>query len=65
MDGIQITVTMGPDGSINVAGPLGNPTLCYGMLEAAKFAIFTNAVKMSQNEEKRIVAPPPGLRIVD
>ena len=39
MEQPQLIITMLENGAINVTGPIGNKTLCYGMLESAKDAI--------------------------
>lgn len=39
MESIQLLITLGPDGVVNVNGPIGNKVLCYGLLESAKDAI--------------------------
>lgn len=39
MDQTQLIITLMPDGSINVNGPIKNKHLCYGLLECAKDAI--------------------------
>jgi hypothetical protein len=54
---IQLTITYDPQSNqIGVEGPIGEKTLCYGMLESAKDAIRDHAAKSSG-----IVAAPPGL----
>ena len=60
-DVVTITITMGRDGSVNVGGPLSNPILCYGLLEAGKDAIRRYT---AEQLEKRIIAPPTGLHLV-
>jgi hypothetical protein len=32
----QLTVTMFEDGNVNIAGPIANKSLCYGLLEVGK-----------------------------
>ena len=61
-DGVSIVVTMERDGSISVNGPLTNPVLCYGMLESGKDAVRRY---VEQQGEKRIIAPPQGLTLVE
>jgi len=59
---IVIAVMLMPDGQVNVQGPLNNPVLCYGLLESGKDAVR----RFAEGEaDKRIIEPPPGLRIVD
>ncbi len=36
---VALTVTMTPEGQIQVSGPLENKLLCYGLLEFARDAI--------------------------
>ena len=61
-DGVSIVVTMERDGSISVNGPLTNPILCYGLLESGKDAVRRY---MAEQNEKRIIAPPQGLALID
>jgi ArsR family metal-binding transcriptional regulator len=44
---IEIIITITPDGSINVTGPIHDKTLCYGLLEAAKDAIREHHVRLT------------------
>lgn len=37
----QIIITLNPDGSVSVTGPIMNKLLCYGMLESAKQLVTT------------------------
>lgn len=57
-EAVTLTVTMTPDGNVNVNGPIANKVLCYGLLELAKDAI-------RRYNPERIVRPslvvPPGL----
>ncbi len=48
----QLIVTLTPDGNVQVAGPLDNPILCYGLLEYARDAI--------KNHNQPRVMPVPG-----
>ena len=50
---------MQDDGSINVNGPVGNKTLCYGMLEAAKDAV-RDYVEANQSRIVPALALPKG-----
>lgn len=52
---IGILITMQPNGSINVQGPIPNKVLCYGLLEAARDIIQTY-------KPSDIITPDPGLR---
>lgn len=36
---LQLVITMNPEGSLNVSGPIQNKLFAYGMLEMAKDAI--------------------------
>jgi hypothetical protein len=35
----QITVTLNPNGSVSISGPINNKILCYGLLEAGRKAL--------------------------
>ena len=48
MNKIVLTITMQPDGEIQISGPLGNKVLCYGMIEAAKDAVRDYVEKAAQ-----------------
>lgn len=37
--GIQLVITLTPEGQVQVAGPLNDRVLCYGLLESARDAI--------------------------
>jgi hypothetical protein len=52
---IGLLITMQPNGSINVQGPIPNKVLCYGLLEAARDII--QSYKSSD-----IITPDPGIR---
>ena len=56
---ITITITMSPDGKINVNGPLENKIVFFGLLEIAK----ETCTKYNDAAASGIVAPPPGLVI--
>lgn len=36
---MQLIITVKPNGSISVEGPINDKVLCYGLLEAAKDAV--------------------------
>ena len=56
-----LAITMTDDGQVQVAGPIENKVLCYGLLEVAK-DIINDATKKSDH---RIVTPgPAGLSLV-
>jgi hypothetical protein len=40
MQAITLTITRNPDGSIGVQGPLNDKVVCYGLLGAARDAIY-------------------------
>lgn len=48
----QLVITL-KDGQLSVNGPIDNPVLCYGLLEAARDVIFTRALEAHQ--KNRIV----------
>ena len=59
MDSLKLVIEMLPDGRVNVNGPIGNKTLCYGMLEAAKDAIRDYVAK---NASPIVHAPAEALK---
>lgn len=36
---MQLVITVNPNGSISVSGPINDKVLCYGLLESAKDAV--------------------------
>lgn len=65
---IQLTITLDPQtNQINVAGPIDQKTLCYGMLESAKDAIRDYCAKPASGivtvaEIPSIPSVPIGMR---
>lgn len=61
--GATLTITLTPDGQVQVHGPLGNKGLCYMMLECAKDAIRDYEVKQKAAiQVPRLVPPDDVLR---
>ena len=57
---VTLTITLDQlTGMVNVNGPLQNPLLCYGLLEAAKDSIRAYV----QQNQSPIVKPNLGLRM--
>ena len=50
---LKLTITLAPDGSVQVTGPADDPFLCYGLLGLARDAISNHAMLKQQ----RIIAP--------
>lgn len=36
---VQLVITLDEDGQVGIRGPLQDPVLCYGLIEAAKDAL--------------------------
>lgn len=53
---ITLTITLSPDGQLNVNGPLHNRIICLGMLEMAK-AVVVNFKEHSAIAQVRPVVP--------
>jgi hypothetical protein len=53
-----LTITMAPDGTVSVNGPIQNRVLCYGMLEAAKEAVHQFGEKQQQLVQPVTIMPP-------
>lgn len=61
--GFEIVVRYdGATGSVTVQGPLINPALCIGILEAAKYTVQKFADEQVKVREGRVVIPPAGMR---
>lgn len=61
--GMEIVVRCdGATGAITVQGPLTNPALCLGILEAAKYTVQKFADEQVKVREGRVVIPPAGMR---
>lgn len=61
--GMELVVRLdGATGSITVQGPLTNPALCIGILEAAKYTVQKFADEQVKVREGRVVIPPAGMR---
>jgi hypothetical protein len=50
---MTLTITLDEAGSINVAGPLDNPILCYGLIELGRQSIADHLKKL----QDRLVQP--------
>lgn len=60
----KMVITLNPDGTVKVSGPLADETLAYGMLEQAKYAIFVHNRPWLHRPEARVVIPEtPPIRI--
>lgn len=46
----RLIIELMPDGRVNMNGPLGNKTLCYGLLEVAKDIVRD----WTKDNEKRV-----------
>jgi hypothetical protein len=58
----QLIITLDDAGKIQVAGPLDNQLMCYGMLEAGKAALQEHW-RTSQNRVQLAPGPlPPGVK---
>lgn len=55
----KIEIVMTDNGQIAVNGSIENKLLAYGLLQAATEAV----ADFHRNQDKKIVAPPPGLVI--
>lgn len=51
MDSLQLTVTLNPNGSVTVSGPLANKVLCYGMLEGAMDVVRSFTEKAAEQQK--------------
>lgn len=49
---IEITITMGDDGNVNVKGPLGDRRMMYALLEIAK-----DIVRDMANKSQNLIQP--------
>lgn len=49
---LQLVITMGANGALNVSGPIQNKLLAYGMLEMAREAIYQH-----HKDNERLVQP--------
>lgn len=54
-----LTITMTTDGQIQVAGPISDKILCYGLLAVAHDIIAAHVTE----PESKILTPPPGLSV--
>ena len=50
---VKLTITVLPDGHVEVEGPIDNKVLCYGMLECAKDAIRAH----NEKKDKSAILP--------
>lgn len=56
MTEVTLTITLNlQNGQVGVSGPIDNRTMAYGMLEAARDAIYD----YGKQQENRIVQPAP------
>ena len=58
----KLTITLSPNGRVDVNGPIDNAMLCYGLLEVAKDVIRMHVQKKSESGIviPRIVMPRNG-----
>ena len=45
----KLTITLSPNGNVQVQGPVDQPLLCYGHLEVAKDVIRTHVQKKAES----------------
>ena len=60
--GLQLVITLAPEGSLNLQGPLDQPLTIYGMLEMAKDAYRQHLQQRQEGQRIQPVslAPTPG-----
>ena len=49
--GPQIVISLGPNGALNLQGPLDQPLLMYGMLEMAKITLQHHLQQKSKDQQ--------------
>lgn len=52
---LKLIITINPDGSVSVNGPINDKVICYGMLEAAKDAIREHHARLAIANADRII----------
>lgn len=56
---IRLVITLGDDGALQLQGPVENPILCYGILQAA-IATVTDAARGGSEPKSAIAVVPAG-----
>ncbi len=59
-DTTKLTITLSPNGKVQVEGPIDQIMLCYGLLEAAKDVLRTHAQKKAAGSVVPIHTLLPG-----
>ncbi len=54
----QLVISLLPDGTVQVAGPLAEPLACYGLLEAAKDSLRAYWATQAKPARLQIVRTP-------
>ena len=65
---IKLTITLLPDGRLNVEGPINDQLFSFGLLEMAKDAIRDHVARLKAQAAARAIVPagmiPPGVRLI-
>jgi len=60
MTAVTITLTMDAEG-FRMTGPLGDPIMCFGMLEMARVKVAERLLAADKAPERKIVDAPHGI----
>lgn len=58
---VEITITMDDNGAVNIAGPLDNPIMMYGLLQ---IACDTTKDHNAKKRDSGIVTAPAGFHLM-
>lgn len=59
---IQIIITIDPGAGIRVDGPIDDPVLAFGILEAAKLVVI-DRIKQNEKRVQPVSILPPGVKL--